>query len=140
MQTKTQVPLSRVDTLAVRATASFWLLAAIAYAYLSIQKFSPFALCFGIGFASIALGVFRMVPWMLRAAAWLFLFSDLLILCGPLNPFFAIDMQFRWDDHWLFLYVSGWLAFGGTLFWLATRTDRVRLTLLEHRSHAQHGS
>jgi hypothetical protein len=137
MQTKTQLSLSRVDTWAVRAAASFWFLAATAYAYLSVQKFSPGAVCFGICFASLAIGVLRMVPWVLRCAAWLFLLSDLLILCGPLNPFFAIDMQFRWDDHWLFTYVSGWLAFGGVLFWLATRTDRVRLTVLEHRSSAR---
>ena len=137
MQTNSNLPLSRVDTWAVRATASFWFLAATGYVYLTIQKFSPGALCFGIAFAAIALGVLRMVPWVMRCAAWLFLLSDLLILCGPLNPFFAIDMEFSWEDRWLFLYVSGWLSFGAALFWLATRTDRIRLVLLAHRSSAR---
>ncbi|HKU42322.1 MAG TPA: hypothetical protein VJR89_29390, partial [Polyangiales bacterium] len=125
------LPLSRTDTWAVRASAAFWFIAASAYGYLSIHKLSPTALCFGIAFAALAIGVLRLVPWVMRCAVALFLLADLLILCGPLNPFFALGMQLSWNDVWLFGYVSGWLSAGAVLFWLAARTDRVR-ALLQH--------
>lgn len=132
MPSSSSLRLSRSDTWAVRASASFWLLAASAYGYLTIHRWSPTALCFGIAFAALALGVLRLVPWVMRCAVALFLLSDLLILCGPLNPFFAIDMQLRWDDQWLLVYVSGWLTFAVLLFWLAARTDHVRSLLAQH--------